>query len=1002
METIISTEILKVLSTLKKNRRFHNTTSDHGGPLVRSLKTLHSILFPQRVSLSSLHLLQLFSPFLSIICSHETDGPVTLAALCSISKFLQQDFLVKLLPSGEGQKQKKNLSQNENENENEKENEKQEQKQTLTLINNKKNLNYSNPLETIVLAITEYKFVPTDIQSDKLIFLQVVRTLSDCLEFGSKVKGVSLNSKTILTLFKTISRIREDKHMPKVLNHQVSILISKIANNIFFQDWWNEDVNIRNLVRIEIFQSINCKNLEISKKSKSKNNNENDNNNFEKLFNEKIQRLFKILFIQNNQDLLLYILGLRCVVILFKQFWESLKLELGEIFSELIEIVKIKDIKQLDNLEFRELILQNLFEIILTGNTITHLFLNYDSDLTLLFDNRFVLKNQQLYLNRNNNGGSNSRSGSNGRNHNDSHNHGTTLKVENHNNRNHNHNHNNNNNQNINKDEHNNNKNGKRNNNSINNEEKKLKNVFQSNDLIKITPLFLSEYSKSRINFTKAIQQFNQNSPKTAIELLTETGIISKGSDNFLGIAIFLRAAPNLSKKVLGEELGHMKNIKLLNAFVSTFDFTGLKFEVCIRMLLSSFRLPPEAQQIERVLEAFSKKIYVESTISKYVKNETVTCVLAYSMVMLNTDMYNPNVINKMTLNEFIQNHRGLNEGENIPRGLLIQIYNSIKKAEIRMAQDGPANLQIYQPNVGFNHSFWIHLVYNRKFDQRIAKNCLGNLTNSTLRLPCTLPFIKINRKEQSILQCDREIFSLIYPPLLNYSKKLFLNTDDQLIEKKCLNAFYFCAKLAAQFHLINPFEKILLLLNRIAFQENEFYSMPKILNKKLQQQILFNFLTDRKAQMTTFSFFKLVYRFRQILSLSSWNFVLQRILYFFKLGILPDKLIKFYDFSQIESVRTIKFNEINNNAKYNRNFNNIFNEKYNLCTNDYSNKDQINFLNYISILSETETETETETENEAYTYTDTNTDTNMSVSIDTEKGYVKKEVSRGGMVLKK
>ena len=42
--------------------------------------------------------------------------------------------------------------------------------------------------------------------------------------------------------------------------------------------------------------------------------------------------------------------------------------------------------------------------------------------------------------------------------------------------------------------------------------------------------------------------------------------------------------------------------------------------------------------------------------------------VLGYSVIMLNTDLHNPNVPKerKMKLNEFIQNNRGIDNGEDV------------------------------------------------------------------------------------------------------------------------------------------------------------------------------------------------------------------------------------------------------------------------------------------------------------------------------------------------
>ena len=56
---------------------------------------------------------------------------------------------------------------------------------------------------------------------------------------------------------------------------------------------------------------------------------------------------------------------------------------------------------------------------------------------------------------------------------------------------------------------------------------------------------------------------------------------------------------------------------------------------------------------------------------------------------MLNTDLHNELIKNKMTLAQFISNNRGINNGGNIPPLLLKTLYYSIKYNEIKMSGVG-------------------------------------------------------------------------------------------------------------------------------------------------------------------------------------------------------------------------------------------------------------------------------------------------------------------------
>lgn len=59
--------------------------------------------------------------------------------------------------------------------------------------------------------------------------------------------------------------------------------------------------------------------------------------------------------------------------------------------------------------------------------------------------------------------------------------------------------------------------------------------------------------------------------------------------------------------------------------------------------------------------------------------------VLAYSIIMLTTDLHSPQVKNKMTKEQFIKNNRGINDSKDLPEEYLSQIYDEIAGNEIKM-----------------------------------------------------------------------------------------------------------------------------------------------------------------------------------------------------------------------------------------------------------------------------------------------------------------------------
>ena len=69
--------------------------------------------------------------------------------------------------------------------------------------------------------------------------------------------------------------------------------------------------------------------------------------------------------------------------------------------------------------------------------------------------------------------------------------------------------------------------------------------------------------------------------------------------------------------------------------------------------------------------------------------------VLAYSVILLNTDAHNPQIKRRMTKADFLKNNTKINDGGDLPDELLSQIYDDIVGNEIRMKDEIEAGLTI-------------------------------------------------------------------------------------------------------------------------------------------------------------------------------------------------------------------------------------------------------------------------------------------------------------------
>ncbi|EMR67249.1 putative guanyl-nucleotide exchange factor protein [Eutypa lata UCREL1] len=209
-----------------------------------------------------------------------------------------------------------------------------------------------------------------------------------------------------------------------------------------------------------------------------------------------------------------------------------------------------------------------------------------------------------------------------------------------------------------------------------------------STPVIEDDPAQLEKEKARKTALTKAIQQFNFK-PKKGVKLLMQEGFIPGDSPE--DIARFLIREDRLDKQQLGEYLGEgePKNIEIMHAFVDTMDFTKRRFVDSLRQFLQSFRLPGEAQKIDRFMLKFANR-YVMGNPNAFANADTAY-VLAYSVILLNTDLHSTKIARRMTKEDFIKNNRGINDNADLPDDYLIGIYDEIAGNEIVLKSEREA-----------------------------------------------------------------------------------------------------------------------------------------------------------------------------------------------------------------------------------------------------------------------------------------------------------------------
>ncbi|KAH7647325.1 sec7 domain containing [Cryptosporidium bovis] len=232
--------------------------------------------------------------------------------------------------------------------------------------------------------------------------------------------------------------------------------------------------------------------------------------------------------------------------------------------------------------------------------------------------------------------------------------------------------------------------------------------------------LFLLKQKNIKVNLIKCCDLFNED-PTNFLEKFNEIGIFNS-TITPIELAKFFRYAPNIDYCILGEYLSKNKdwNGSVRSAFMSTFDFSGKTVVMSLREVLGTFKLPGESQQIERIMESFSHEFFSQQKIindcdsnntdfginnntpriinifedgcnekkSIVLDNSDTIFILSYSIIMLNTDLHNVQVKHKMTVDDFIKNNRGINNGSDLPREFLVSIFDEIKHNGIKLHEN--------------------------------------------------------------------------------------------------------------------------------------------------------------------------------------------------------------------------------------------------------------------------------------------------------------------------
>ncbi|KAG6709062.1 hypothetical protein I3842_06G114200 [Carya illinoinensis] len=299
-----------------------------------------------------------------------------------------------------------------------------------------------------------------------------------------------------------------------------------------------------------------------------------------------------------------------------------------------------------------------------------------------------------------------------------------------------------------------------------------------------------------KIELQKGISLFNRK-PSKGIQFLISTKRIDGSPE---AVAYFLKNASGLSGTMIGDYMGEREEFssKVMHAYVDSFNFKGMDFSEAIRFFLRGFRLPGEAQKIDRIMEKFAEGYY------KYNPNSFTSAdtayVLAYSVIMLNTDAHNNMVKDKMMKSDFIRNNRGIDDGKDLPEEYLGALYDQIIRNEIKMSDESsaPQNKQASSSNRLLGVGGILNLVAGKQTEEK----ALG--ANGLLIRHIQEQFKEKSGKSESVYHAVTDVAILRFMLEVCWGPMLaaFSVTLDQSIDRhttsQCLQGFQHAAHVTA------------------------------------------------------------------------------------------------------------------------------------------------------------------------------------------------------------
>eukprot|EP00586_Coscinodiscus_wailesii_P008153 CAMPEP_0172522006 /NCGR_PEP_ID=MMETSP1066-20121228/292890_1 /TAXON_ID=671091 /ORGANISM="Coscinodiscus wailesii, Strain CCMP2513" /LENGTH=1699 /DNA_ID=CAMNT_0013304971 /DNA_START=60 /DNA_END=5160 /DNA_ORIENTATION=+ len=292
---------------------------------------------------------------------------------------------------------------------------------------------------------------------------------------------------------------------------------------------------------------------------------------------------------------------------------------------------------------------------------------------------------------------------------------------------------------------------------------------------------------------------------------VTDAEMGGDGEEEAHSIALFFhKHCDQLDKTQIGGGDGFY--VRVLHHYVDVMDFTGLVFDDAIRSFLSGFRLPGEAQKIDRIMEKFAERFTRQN--EDVFSSADTAFILGFSVIMLNTDLHNPNIKQekKMTLESFIRNNRGISvDGGDLPVEMLEGIFNRILAKPFTLKEDDDARAAAAAESTELQSMFVFDaapFLGGNAEDRRREKfrKEKEDMMNASEQLFKRRPKKASSASSKNVTGTDdikpseviKPMFDVTWGPLIGTLSQVLEITEDHNSIALCLNGFVYAVRISS------------------------------------------------------------------------------------------------------------------------------------------------------------------------------------------------------------